>query len=117
MSENPRNTHPDPSAAPLVTRAPGPQAWEESDVAGFTTAALHTDASSGESTMLMKVAPGAYAGSHAHDDVEHIYILSGSFSDDWGTYGPGDYVRREPGTMHAAWSDEGATVLLHYRGH
>ena len=27
----------------------------------------------------------AYAAPHSHDQVEHVYILDGSFSDEYGT--------------------------------
>jgi anti-sigma factor ChrR (cupin superfamily) len=62
----------------------------------------------------MRVEPGAYAPTHSHEEAEHIYILNGSFADEDGTYGPGDYLVRNPKAAHETRSDEGATVLLVY---
>lgn len=62
----------------------------------------------------MKVQPGAYAPTHSHEDVEHVLILSGSFADEYGTYGPGDYLVRSPKAAHEASSENGALVLLVY---
>ena len=62
----------------------------------------------------MKVDAGAFSPMHAHDDIEQIYVLEGSFYDQDKTYGPGDYVIRAPGALHSAGSEEGAVVLLVY---
>jgi anti-sigma factor ChrR (cupin superfamily) len=43
-----------------------------------------------------------------------VYILEGSFSDEYGTYHVGDYLVRTPGSVHSAQCDRGATVLLMY---
>ena len=51
---------------------------------------------------------------HAHDEIEQIYVLSGSFFDQDRTLRAGDYACRAPGAMHTTDSDEGAVVLLIY---
>ena len=43
-----------------------------------------------------------------------MYVLEGSFSDEYGTYHAGDYLVRTPGSDHSAQSEQGATVLLMY---
>ena len=62
----------------------------------------------------MKVDPGAFSPTHAHDDVEQVYVLEGSFYDQDKTYGPGAFIVRAAGALHSAGSDDGALVLLFY---
>ena len=68
----------------------------------------------GERVCLAKLDPGASFGMHAHDEIEHIYVLSGSFRDQNRTLRTGDYAYREPGAQHTADTDEGAVLLLVY---
>jgi len=65
-------------------------------------------------TWLMQVDPGTSAELHAHAEIEQIYVLEGTFTDQDSTYGPGDLVVRAPGAMHTASSETGALVLLTY---
>lgn len=99
---------------PLVARAGDVQDWEPSDADGFLMKTLFSDPSTGDRTLLMQYAPGAHAGAHSHEQVEHVYVLDGSFRDEYGTYHRGDYLMRVPGAVHSAQTDEGATVLLMY---
>ena len=80
----------------------------------FWTKLLHEDPAKGERTLLMKVDPGASFPLHAHEEVEQIYVLSGSFFDQDRTLRAGDYACRAPGAMHTAGSEEGAVMLLIY---
>lgn len=89
--------------------------WETSEVPGFEVVTLFENRSTGESTMLMKVAPGAYAGSHSHELLEEILVLDGEFADEDNRYSKGQYCIRAAGTPHTAWSESGCTVLLVYR--
>ena len=88
--------------------------WQDSGAPGFSIKPLMEDAGSGIRTWLMKVEPGAFAELHAHDEVEQIFVVEGSFFDQEKTYGAGDYIVRAPGAMHTAGSDDGAVVLLFY---
>ncbi|WP_428514760.1 cupin domain-containing protein [Roseovarius sp.] len=87
--------------------------WQETGTKGFETKPLY-ESSSGDMTMLMKIAPGAFSEAHAHETVEEIYVLEGSFHDDENSYVPGDLIIRAPGTMHTAGSKSGALVLLKF---
>jgi anti-sigma factor ChrR (cupin superfamily) len=80
----------------------------------FWTKLLHEDRARGERTLLMKVDPGASFPLHAHEEVEQIYVLSGSFFDQDRTLRAGDYACRAAGAMHTAGSAEGAVMLLIY---
>lgn len=88
--------------------------WQDCGSDGFLIKPLLEDKVAGLRTWLMKVEAGAFSPLHAHDEVEQIYVLEGSFYDQDKTYGPGDYIVRAPGAMHTAGSDKGAVVLLVY---
>ena len=75
---------------------------------------LYENPARGERTCLMKIDPGAWSPLHAHEEMEQIYVLSGSFCDQDRTLRAGDYACRAPGAMHTAGSAEGAVVLLIY---
>ena len=65
-------------------------------------------------SLLMKVDAGAYTESHTHDDIEQIYVVSGSFYDDQNNYKAGDYIVRAAGAPHTAGSEDGCIVILFY---
>jgi len=92
----------------------GAAAWQDCGADGFLIKPMMEDAGTGLRTWLMKVEPGAFSPPHAHDEVEQIYVLEGSFYDQQKTYGAGEYIVRAPGSMHTAGSDSGALVLLFY---
>lgn len=61
---------------------------------------------------LLRYAPGASVPRHEHLGTETICVLTGSQSDDSGTYRAGDVAINEPGSRHRVWSDEGCVVLI-----
>ena len=88
--------------------------WSTGDD-GFWVKLLYENASRGERTLLMKIAPGAFFPMHAHEgEWEQIYVVEGTFYDDQRTMEAGDFVCRSPGAPHTAGSEKGATVLLFY---
>jgi anti-sigma factor ChrR (cupin superfamily) len=89
--------------------------WRPSDAAGFDLVTMFQNPSNGESTVLMRVEPGASTTSHSHDLFEEIYVLEGEFSDQERTYVRGQYCVRSPGTSHTAASEHGCLLLLIYR--
>jgi anti-sigma factor ChrR (cupin superfamily) len=78
---------------------------------GVERADIFVDPVTQSSTALLRYAPGANVPKHRHAGYEHIWILSGSQSDEDGTYGPGSLLIHAPGTTHRVWSDEGCLVL------
>ena len=65
-------------------------------------------------TWLMKVDAGAWSPLHAHEEVEQIYVIEGTFYDQDKTYQCGDLIVRAPGAQHTAGSEKGCVVLLVY---
>lgn len=88
--------------------------WQECGAEGFQIKPLVEDRATGIRTWLMKVDSGAFSPLHAHEEVEQIYVLEGSFYDQEKTYLVGDFIVRAPGAMHTAGSVDGAVVLLFY---
>jgi len=62
-------------------------------------------------TALMKMEPGARLPKHEHTEVEQSYVIQGSLADDEGTCTGGNFVWRRPGSVHSAWSPDGAVIL------
>lgn len=91
--------------------------WRPSDTPGFWVRPLVEDAEAGVRTWLMKSDPGASSALHAHDEIEQIYVLEGSFSDAEATYGPGDFVIRAPGAPHLTACEHGSLSLVMYNPH
>ena len=88
--------------------------WQDCGAPGFRVKPLLQDTGAGLRTWLMRVEAGAFSELHAHEEVEQIFVLEGSFYDQETTYGPGDFVVRAAGAMHTAGSEDGAVVLLVY---
>ncbi len=88
--------------------------WGDCDAEGFAIKPLMEDGPMGLRCWLMKVEPGAFSALHAHEEIEQIYVLEGSFYDQDNTYKSGDYVVRAAGAMHSAGSKDGALVMLFY---
>lgn len=69
-------------------------------------------AESGASAALLRYQPGAKVPQHLHTGHEHIIVLSGSQSDDRGSYPAGTVVINPPNTQHAVISEEGCVILI-----
>ncbi len=60
----------------------------------------------------MRIEPGASVSSHAHEEIEQIYVIEGSFFDEENSYQVGDFAIRAPGALHTTGSETGAVVML-----
>ena len=62
---------------------------------------------------LYRIAPGCGVPSHSHDGNEVSLVLSGGFTDEYGTYGPGDISIQETGAVHKPVADaDGECIVL-----
>lgn len=66
-------------------------------------------------TSVVRYAPGSSFPEHQHDAGEEYLVLDGTFSDESGDYGPGTYVRNPPGSRHAPFTKDGATIFVKLR--
>ena len=79
---------------------------------GVEVLRLWGDADAGASVALLRYQPGAHVPRHRHTGFEAIFVISGSQSDERGTYGPGSFVVNPDGDEHSVRSDEGCMVLI-----
>jgi anti-sigma factor ChrR (cupin superfamily) len=87
-------------------------AWVASPLAGVERRMLERDGEEvARVTSLVRYAPGSSFSQHTHSGGEEFLVLDGTFSDDYGDFPAGTYVRNPVGSKHAPHS-EGGTVIL-----
>jgi len=100
--------------APMdVTRAviaTEPGDWMRAGMDGVAVQPLHDFA--GESTYLIRLAPGIKLDHNTHPAGEEILVLEGIFSDEYGDYPAGTWIRDPAGSAHTPFSKSGCTLLI-----
>jgi anti-sigma factor ChrR (cupin superfamily) len=112
------NAPPGPMAAPvrlvladlLSAATDGRLDWKPLRT-GIDIAHLYTTPPPGPAAALLRYAPRARLDRHEHLGFEHIYILTGSQTDDAGEHHAGALLIHGPGTTHAIASTHGCLVL------
>ena len=99
---------------------PAEMAWEKQRFPGGEIKPLLFDAKSGLATMLVRMQPGAVLPDHEHVRIEQTYVLEGRLVDKEGaaeglSVGPGEFVWREAGSRHVAWTPEGGLMLAMFQ--
>ena len=99
---------------------PAGMEWKKTRFPGCEVKGLLFDKETGLVTALMRLAPGAVLPDHEHVKIEQTYILEGSLVDKEVpakglTVGPGEFVWREPGTRHVAWTPQGGLMLAMFQ--
>ena len=96
-----------------VVLASGAMPWQPSPTPGVTRRMLYREGGEiARATSIVRYAPGSRFPRHVHGGGEEILVLDGVFSDEFGDWGPGSYLRNPPGTAHAPSSDPGCTLLV-----
>lgn len=85
--------------------------WQPTPFKGIKIKVLYKDPSSGMSTVLFQMDPGAIVPFHEHTGLEQTFMLEGSLEDEEGRALPGTYVWRPQGSRHVAVSPQGAIFL------
>jgi quercetin dioxygenase-like cupin family protein len=94
--------------------------WQRTRFPGCEIKTLLFDHETGLVTALMRLDAGAVLPDHEHVRIEQTYMLEGKLVD---TDGPaaglevnaGEFVWREPGSRHVAWSPEGGLMLAMFQ--
>jgi quercetin dioxygenase-like cupin family protein len=89
--------------------------WQETQFEKVWLKVLYENREKGESTVLIKLEPGAYLPFHVHPELEQAYVIEGSMYDHDGICKAGEYVWRKAGSYHDNRSDTGAVILGVYR--
>jgi anti-sigma factor ChrR (cupin superfamily) len=80
--------------------------------AGVDVIELHSPAEGPAHYRMLRMAPGTTVDDVAIPAGEEIFVVSGSFGDEHGTYREGDWVRYPAGYAHSPASQNGATLLI-----
>ncbi|WP_407333754.1 cupin domain-containing protein [Enterovibrio sp. 27052020O] len=87
--------------------------WQPSPAQGVLRKPLaREEAERGHATSIVKYAPKSVFKRHEHPLGEEILVLDGVFSDEFGDYPAGTYIRNPPGSAHAPFSEVGCTLLV-----
>lgn len=90
--------------------------WVDSPVPGVERIMLdRLGAEDARATSRVRFAPGSSFTPHQHPLGEEFLVLSGAFSDEYGHYPAGTYVRNPPGSGHTAFSDQGCELFVKVR--
>jgi len=95
---------------------PADMQWQPTPFAGCQMKTLLRDSATGLSTSLFKFAPGATLPDHEHVNIEQTLLLEGHLVDKEGPAAgtevkKGEFVWREAGSRHSAWSPDGGMTL------
>ena len=88
--------------------------WHKSPADGVERLYLERD-DAGESavaTTIVKFAPGSKFEQHTHDGGEEFLVLDGVFSDEFGSYSKGTYIRNPKGSAHNPYSESGCILFV-----
>ena len=85
--------------------------WEKTKFPGIQMKILCSEPSTGLSTILFKMDPGAEVPLHEHVALEQTYMIEGSLVDDEGACTAGNFVWRPAGNTHVARAPEGAVFI------
>jgi anti-sigma factor ChrR (cupin superfamily) len=67
---------------------------------------------SGHTTSFVQYLPNSSFDAHSHPLGEEIFVLDGTFSDNYGDYPQGTYLRNPPGSSHAPFSKDGCILFV-----
>lgn len=87
--------------------------WVPSPLPGVERRMLERDGEEvARVTSVVRYAPNSYFSAHSHTGGEEFLVLDGIFSDDYGDFPAGTYVRNPIGSRHKPHSDGGTTILV-----
>lgn len=87
--------------------------WVTSPADGVSRIHLEREAEeSGHTTSFVRFAPASFFPEHTHTRGEELYVLDGVFSDEYGDYPAGSYIRNPPGSRHKPFSKEGCELFV-----
>ena len=95
----------------------GDQIWHSSPSSGVSRIFLERN-NLGEfatATSIVKFEAGSRFSSHIHENGEEIFVLEGVFSDEFGDYPVGSYVRNPNGSIHNPFSEHGCKIFVKLR--
>ena len=90
--------------------------WVESPMPGISRKLLERDGGElARATSIVRYTAGSHFSTHHHTMGEEIFVLEGIFSDEYGDYPAGTYIKNPPGTSHAPYSATGCILFVKLR--
>ena len=87
--------------------------WVDSPLPGVQRRMLEREkVESGRATSVVRYEPRSEFSSHVHAGGEEFLVLDGVFSDEYGDFGPGAYVRNPIGSKHRPRSENGCKIFV-----
>jgi anti-sigma factor ChrR (cupin superfamily) len=87
--------------------------WVDSPMLGVQRRMLERDGEEvARATSVVRYAPDSHFSAHTHGGGEEFLVLEGIFSDEYGDYPVGTYIRNPLGSTHTPFSKEGCTILV-----
>jgi len=74
--------------------------FKETSYPGVGIRFLRSDRVTGYAAVLIRMEPGCSYPRHRHQGFEEVFVLQGSFTDELGSYGEGESLRYEDGSIH-----------------
>ncbi|MEM9739174.1 MAG: cupin domain-containing protein [Pseudomonadota bacterium] len=99
---------PDPLKESALVAA-GKSGWKFS---GPGLRRLSLNVSDTAETELYRIEPGAVVPRHSHEGTEFTLVVSGGFTDETGTFGPGDLSVKGPADTHQPVADDDGPCLV-----
>lgn len=81
--------------------------WVDSPMVGVQRRMLERDGEEvARATSIVRYAPDSHFSAHTHGGGEEFLVLEGIFSDEYGDYPAGTYIRNPVGSTHTPFSKE-----------
>ncbi len=100
----------DPDDQEYVRIDTSKEEWLPGRVEGLHVMPLHEYGT--EKVALVKWEPGTVFNRHIHSQGEEIFVLSGTFADEHGTYSQGTWIRNPAGSEHTPYSEKGCLIYV-----
>jgi anti-sigma factor ChrR (cupin superfamily) len=84
--------------------------WHPGLVPGQKVMSLHTYGT--EQVALEKWEPDTYLPQNIHSGGEEIFVLDGAFSDEYGYYPQGTWLRNPPNSSHKPFTQQGCLIYI-----
>ena len=86
--------------------------WHAGRFPGTENIVLYQEDGQPEMIRLVRIAPGATVTPHDHPGGEEVLVLDGAYTDEYGTFGTGSWMRYPDGSRHTIRSETGCTIYV-----
>jgi quercetin dioxygenase-like cupin family protein len=113
LGASPSETLPAPQSVPYLAIRSQELDWQPHPTPGVMIAIVHRDEVSRELVGFLRAEPGVRYPWHRHAATEEIFMMEGDLVIGDEVYGAGDYIRSQPGSSHAPYTNGGCRFFFH----